>query len=96
MSVAMSRRATALLPIAMSVAALGLVLGHIALSGTARQADEGAEAHVWQLLMAGQMPIIAFFAITSLPRAARLTLLVLAGQTAAALVAAAPVLIFNW
>ncbi|MEP7105201.1 MAG: hypothetical protein ABI838_05090 [Chloroflexota bacterium] len=80
----------------MSMAALGLVLGHVALSGTARQADEGAEAHLWQVLMAGQIPIIAFFAVTSLPRAPRLTLLVLAGQMAAALVAAAPVFIFNW
>jgi len=27
-----------------------------------READEGVAAHVFQLLMAGQIPIIAFFA----------------------------------
>ena len=40
------------IPIGMSLAALALVLGHIALYGTAREADEGAAAHLWQLLMA--------------------------------------------
>lgn len=87
---------SALVPIAMSLAALALVLGHIAMVGTARQADEGTEAHLWQLLMAGQLPIIALFAITSLPRAPRRTLWVLALQSSAALAAAAPVFILRW
>jgi len=52
----------------MSLVALGLVLGHIAMFGGAREADEGAAAHLWQLLMAGQIPVIAFFAIKWLPR----------------------------
>jgi len=41
------KRPSALIPLAMSIAALGLVLGHIALFGGARQADEGAAAHLW-------------------------------------------------
>ena len=43
----------------MSVAALALVLGHVAIFGTARQADEGTAAHLWQLLMAGRLQVAA-------------------------------------
>src|SRR5690349_7916463 len=52
------RQPSAVLPIAMSVAALATVLVHISLYGTQPQADEGTAAHIWQLLMAGQLPII--------------------------------------
>jgi hypothetical protein len=76
---------------AMSLTALALVLGHIAMFGVAREADEGAMAHLWQLLMGGQMPVLVFFAIKWLPRAPRQTLLVLALQTGAALASMAPV-----
>ena|SRR5437868_14137639 len=89
------KRPTALVPLAMSLAALALVIGHIAIFGTAREADEGAAAHLWQLLMAGQLPIIAFFAITSLPKAPKQASLVLMLQAFAALAAAAPVFIFQ-
>ena len=90
------RRPSALIPLAMSIAALALVLGYIAMFGTARQADEGTAAHLWQLLMAGQIPIIAIFAITSLPRHRRSALLVLALQAAAGIAAAAPVYLLRW
>ena len=89
-------RPSALLPLAMSVAALGLVLGHIAIYGGARQADEGAAAHVWQLLMAGQIPVIAFFAVKWVPRRPGPALLVLALQFVAGLAAAAPVFLLNF
>jgi hypothetical protein len=80
----------------MSLAALALVLGQIALSGTGRQPDEGTAAHLWQLMMAGQLPIVAFFAVTSVPRAPRRTLPVLALQLAAMIAAAAPVFLLRW
>jgi hypothetical protein len=89
------KRPTALVPIAMSLVALGVVLAHIAIAGTAREADEGTAAHIWQLLMAGQIPIIAIFAISWLPRAPRPALLVLALQLAAGLAAAAPVFVLG-
>ena len=75
----------------MSLVALAIVLGHVAMFGTAREADEGAAAHLWQLLMAGQLPVIAFFAATTLPRRPGPTLLVLGLQGLAMLAAAAPV-----
>jgi hypothetical protein len=80
----------------MSVAALVIVLGYAAMFGTARQADEGTAAHLWQFLMAGQLPIIASFAIKNLPTEPRQTLLVLALQALAAFAAMFPVWWFHW
>ena len=51
----------------MSLVALVIVLIYAAAFGTARQADEGTAAHLWQLLMVGQLPIGALFAIKWLP-----------------------------
>ena len=62
-------RLTAFVPMAMSLIALAVVLLHIAIYGVAREADEGTAAHIWQLLMAGQHPVLAFFAIKWLPHA---------------------------
>jgi hypothetical protein len=76
---------------AMSFSALALVLGSIAIFGVVREADEGAVAHIWQLLLAGQVPILACFVITWLPRVPRQALSVLVLQIAAALAAMAPV-----
>jgi hypothetical protein len=67
-----------------------------AITGVARQTDEGAAAHTWQLLMAGQLPMLLFFAIKWLPKAPRQTLCVLAVQVAAIMVSLAPVFLLNW
>lgn len=87
---------SAFLPIAISLLAVGVVLTHIALFGTARQPDEGAAAHLWQLLMAGQLPIILFFAIRWFPQVPRYALPVLALQAAAAIAAIATVYLLHW
>jgi hypothetical protein len=86
-----SRKFSALVPVAMSLAALATVVTHIAIFGAARQPDEGTAAHIWQLLMAGQAPVIAWFAIKWLPSAPREALPVLGIQAAAALAALFPV-----
>ena len=87
---------SAFLPLAMSFSALTLVLvtlgigiflaGHIV-----RDPDEGSVAHIWQLLMTIQMPIVLFFAIKWLRRAPGQTLRVLGLQAAAWLASCAPV-----
>ena len=87
---------SAFIPLVMSLAALAILIGHIVFVGTARQADEGTEAHLWQLLMAGQLPVIAYFAITWLPRGPRQAALVLALQASAVIAAAAPVFILDF
>jgi hypothetical protein len=91
-----ARQPSALIPLAMSAAALAVIVWHIALQGTARQADEGTEAHLWQVMMAGQLPLIAYFAISWLPRSPRQALTVLALQVCGMLAAAAPVFVLNW
>ncbi|MDQ6661607.1 MAG: hypothetical protein M3Z24_11655 [Chloroflexota bacterium] len=85
------RQPSAFLPVAMSLVALALVLGHVALFGVVHEADEGTVAHIWQILMAVQVPIMAFFAIKYLPQKPKQVLLVLALQIVAALTACAPV-----
>ncbi len=91
MNISPIRKISAWLPIAMSLAALTMVLGHALFFGVAREPDEGAAAHVFQLLMAAQVPVVAFFAFRGLSRAPREALPVLALQIAAALGALAPV-----
>ena len=90
------KRPTALLPVVMSLAALATVIAYATMFGTARQADEGSAAHIWQLLMAGQVPVVAFFAIKWLPAEPRQAGLVLALQVGAALAALFPVWWFQW
>jgi hypothetical protein len=94
---AILKHPSAFLPLAMSLAAIG-VLGCAAVYGVLhgahgiiRQPDEGTAAHLWQLLMAGQLPVLLFFAIKWLPRAPKQTLYVIALQAGAALASMAPV-----
>jgi hypothetical protein len=89
------KQPSALLPVVLSLAALMVVLAHVALFGTARQPDEGAAAHIWQLLMAVQVPIVAYFVLRYLPRYPKPALLVLAMQVVAMLAALAPVYLLH-
>jgi hypothetical protein len=91
----MMKRPSAFLPVAMSLCALATVLLSLARFGVVHEADEGAAAHIWQLLMAAQMPIIAFFAIKWLPQAPKAALSVLALQIVAVLAALAPVFLLK-
>ena len=85
------RHPSGYLPVAMSVGALAMIVWYVAAHGVVRQPDEGAQAHLWQILVAGQLPLIASFAFTWLPRARRPALIVLATQGAAlVLLAVAP------
>ncbi len=86
---------SAWLPIAMSVAALSLVLGYVIAFDVPREQDEGTAAHLWQLLMAGQLPIVGWFAIRWLPKAGGQALRVLVIQACAYAAALAPVAILG-
>ena len=89
------KKPSAWIPVAMSFAAIATVLVHVAMFGVAREADEGTAAHIWQILMAGQVPVVAFFVIKWLPRTPRQALQALALQAGAALAALAPVFFLN-
>lgn len=92
----MFRPLAAWAPIAMSLAALAVVLFRIATVGTAPQGDEGAEAHIFQLLIAGQVPILIFYAVRWLPRDTKAALLVIGVQLVVAVGALAPVYLLHW
>jgi hypothetical protein len=92
----MLKHPSAFLPVAMSLVALATVLTFVALYGTAPRADEGAAAHIWQLLMAAQVPIVLIFAIKWLPRSPRQAVPILGLQIGAALAAMAPVFLLHW
>ncbi len=94
---AILKQPSAFLPLAMSLTALGVLFTAAIYGilhgahGIVREPDEGTAAHLWQLLMAGQLPVLLFFAIKWLPRAPKQTLGVLALQAGAALASMAPV-----
>lgn len=91
MNIPSIKQPSAFLPVVMSLAALALVLGHAAIFGITHESDEGTAAHIFQLLMVAQLPIIAYFALKWLPRAPRRALQILALQAGAALAAIASV-----
>jgi hypothetical protein len=51
------------LPFVMSLMPLVLLLGYVAIFGIVHQEDEGMPAHLFQLILVAQLPIVAFFAI---------------------------------
>ena len=85
------RQPAGYLPLAMSVGVFSMIVWFVAVHGVVHQPDEGAQAHLWQLLVAGQVPLIGYFAFTRVPRAGRAALVVLGLQAAAlVLLAIAP------
>lgn len=96
MNIVAIKQPSAIIPVGMSVAALATVVVHISVFGTAPQADEGTAAHIWQFLMAGQIPLIVYYSIKWLPRIPKTALSVLAVQLGAALAAAAPIYWLGW
>ena len=90
------KKPTAFLPLAMSLGALATIAiaaivaaqhgGHLG-----GEKDEGSAAHIWQLLMTVQMPIVLWFAVKWLGRAPRASCAVLGLQAGAWLASLAPV-----
>ena len=78
-------------PIAIPVFLLSLVVRYVGIHGAVSEADEGIEAHLFQLLMPVQLVAMAYFALTWLPRSSRWAMVVLALQIAAAIAVLAAV-----
>ena len=85
---ALLREPAGYVPLVMSVGALAMIVWFVAAHGVVHQPDEGAQAHLWQLLVAGQLPVIAYFAVRWLPIATRSALVVMGAQGAAILLLA--------
>jgi hypothetical protein len=76
----------AILPLLMTLTVVTAGLVHAAqVGGFVREADEGTAAHLFQILMPAQIPIIALFAATQWERDPTWTRRVLAVQIGAAL-----------
>ena len=80
---ALIKQPSAWLPFSMSAAALGLLVLHLARYGVTHDADEGTSAHLFQILMAGQILFIGYFALRWLPENPRQTIGVVALQIGA-------------
>jgi L-asparagine transporter-like permease len=78
-----------------SLGGLGSLLIYGAITGFVREPDEGTAAHLWQLVMAAQLPLGVFFAAAWLPRAPRWAWLGLALQALVVLVNLGVVRHFN-
>ncbi|MDQ6859092.1 MAG: hypothetical protein M3Z65_08875 [Chloroflexota bacterium] len=77
------RHWSAWLPLAIPLFLLLLGLRHVVLYGPVGEADEGTEAHLFQLLMPVQLFAIVYFAFTWLPRARRDAMVMLVLHVAA-------------
>lgn len=95
MNRSMLRQLSALVPLAMSLAALLLVIYQLLASPSPRPADGGTGGNAVQLLIVGQAPFIAWFAAKWMPREPGDALLILALQAAAAVTALVPVMFFG-
>lgn len=82
---------SAYLSLAMALACLALVVGHFAVYGNLHEVDEGAAAHIFQILMVAQVPVVGYFAIKWLPRSPIETVQVLAMWAAVVIAAFAGV-----
>jgi hypothetical protein len=87
------REPSAWIPLAMSLAALALILGYVAIFGIVHQTDEGTPAHIFQLIMVAQLPIAAYFAFQWLPKRPKQALLVLTLQAVAWII---PIVAVMW
>ncbi len=90
------KKPSAWIPITLSSAVLGIFLFAIAIFGPpAREPDEGAGAHLFQIWLVLELFSILFFAVKWLPKKPRQAFAILLVQIAAALAACAPVYIFK-
>ncbi len=88
-------RPSGFIPLLCSAAALGAVLLSLASTAGARQPDEGAAAHVFQLLIVAQLPMMAYFIFRWAREKSWAAVTVLAAQALAIALAIAPVWYFQ-
>ena len=80
------KQPSAWIPLAMSLVALTMILGYVAMFGITNGTgggDEGTPARIFQLIMLAQLPIAGYFAIKWLPKQPKQSLIVLALQAVA-------------
>ena len=61
--ITLSAKPSGAMPLLMSLTALLIAIVYVVARGGQHEADEGPAAHIFQLLIVGQVPIIGFFLI---------------------------------
>jgi hypothetical protein len=92
-STSLFKKPAAWIPMLMSLAALVMIVGYVSIFGIVQHQDEGTPAHIFQLIMAAQLPIAAFFAFKWLPKHPRKGLVVLVLQAVAWII---PIIAVVW
>ena len=90
------RKPSGWLPLALSLAAIGLMVAHVAFIGVAPQADEGAEARISQVLMLLDALVIGAFAVRWLPVAPKAASAVFALQLVMAAIPLITIAALEW
>jgi hypothetical protein len=82
------KKPSAWIPIVMSLSALLIIISYVTIFGISQQdrEDEGTAAHIFQLLLGLQIPIVLFFLIKWLPKKPKQALQVLEIQIIAAMI----------
>lgn len=93
--IALSTKPSAVLPVLMSLAALALVGVSVAVNGRGHASDEGAAAHIFQILVVAQVPVIGFFILRWMRSQPLACLAMLAVQALALAAALLPVWYFH-
>ena len=93
---ALIRKPSAWLPMLVSLAAIGLFVGHVALVGVARQEDEGTEARIFPLLVVVDAVAIGVFAVRWLPVAPKPALSVVALQLLLLAIPLVTIAVLEW
>ena len=96
MELFLGKKRSALIPVVMSLLALMLVAIQASIHGVRPERDEGALAHLYQLLVVGQIPVISFFLFRWLRQAPLQGLRVVVAQAFALAAALVPVHLMGW
>jgi len=90
------KKPSAWIPLVMSLTALAFLLGYVMVNGIGNgSGDEGTPAHIFQLIMFAQLPIVGYFAFKWLPRQTKPALLLLVLQALAWFIPIAAVIWFE-
>ena len=90
------RKPSGWLPLALSLAAIGLIVEHVAFIGVAPQADEVAEARIFQVLMLLDALVIGAFAVRWLLVAPKAASAVFALQLLIAAIPLITIAVLEW
>ena len=90
------RKPIAWLSLALSLLAIGLIVANVVFVGLAPQADEGAEARIFQVLMLFDALVIGAFAVRWLPIAPKEASAVVALQLLMAAIPLVTVAVLEW